>query len=96
MRTTPAQLNNALKDICELTGLSNNKANAEAKNQTKYLALENAAIYGGWRLIQVDVKSGAHYGAFGGNGTEPRLKAAEMLTKLKGIIAGLEFAGNKK
>lgn len=91
MRTTEKQLNDLVKHICDLTGKANNKEMAIKNNQDKFLALENAPIYGGWRLITVGVNNGAHYGAFGGNGTEARLKASEMATKLKGIIAGLEF-----
>lgn len=96
MRTTAEQLNNKVRIICELTGLSNNKAEAIKKGQKEYLALENAAIYGGWRLISVGVENGAHYGAFGFGSTDARVKASEMLTKLNGIIAGLEFAENAR
>ena len=91
MRTTEAQLNNLVKQICDLTGMSNNKAQAIEKGQDKYLALENAACYGGWRLINVGVNNGAHYGAFNFGSTDARVKASEMATKLRGIIAGLEY-----
>ena len=91
MRTTEKQLNNLVKVICDITGLSNNRAQAIEKGQDKYLSLEYASCYGGWRLINVGVKNGAHYGAFGGNGTENRLKAYEMYIKLDSIINGLEY-----
>jgi hypothetical protein len=91
MRTTEKQLNNLVKVICDITGLSNNKKQAIEKGQDKYLSLECANCYGGWRLISVGVKNGAHYGVFGGNGTENRLKAFEMAIKLNGIINGLEY-----
>ena len=91
MRTTEAQLNNLIKDICDITGMSNNKEQAVEKGQDKYLALENATCYGGWRLINVAVSNGACYGAFNFGSTDARVKASEMATKLKGIIAGLEY-----
>lgn len=72
MRTTQKELNDLLKDICDITGLSNNKEQAIKQNQDKYLVLENASCYGGWRLVNVGVNNGAHYGAFDGNGTEQR------------------------
>jgi len=91
MRTTEKQLNDLVKHICDLTNMSNNRVNAIANKQESYLALENATCYGGWRLIKINVITGAHYGAFNSNGTEPRIKAKEMEIKLRGIIAGLEF-----
>lgn len=96
MKTTEAQLNNLVKIICDITCMSNSKAQAIEKGQDRYIALENAVCYGGWRLINVGVNNGAHYGAFGGNATEARLKASEMAAKLNGIINGIEYAKRVK
>lgn len=48
--------------------------------------IENAPIYGGYRLVKVRLDNGGHFGAFGGNGCEPRVKFDAMLTKLQAII----------
>lgn len=52
--------------------------------------IDHAPIYGGYRLVMVKVENGAHYGAFNGNGTEPRMTAKEFVGYLSGIVAGLE------
>jgi len=91
MKTTATQLNNLVKTICDLTGLSNNKEQAISKGQDRYLYLEYASVYGGYRLVNVNVNSGGHSGAFGGSGTEARLKSSEMYTKLSALIAGIEY-----
>lgn len=82
MKTTRKQLNVLLNGIINLTG-------------NKNLQLEYSAIYGGYRLVNVNPNNGAHYGAFGGNGCEPRLKASEMYNKLHTIIASLEYTNLK-
>lgn len=82
MRTTKKQLNLLLNEIVKLTGNNN-------------LQLEYNSIYGGYRLVNVNPDNGAHYGAFGGNGCEPRLKASEMYNKLHTIIATLEYTNLK-
>ena len=53
-------------------------------------AVEYNPTYGGYRLIAVDIKSGAHYGCFGGNGCEARIKFDAMLVKLNTIISTAE------
>ena len=81
MKTTRKQLNVLLNEIVNLTG-------------NKNLQLEYNQ-YGGYRLVNVNPNNGAHCGAFGGNGCEPRLKASEMYNKLHTIIATLEYANSK-
>jgi hypothetical protein len=89
--TNSQHLHQLLNRIAELTEQSTSEDQAIKNNHKQYLALENAAVYGGWRLINVRIGSGAHFGAFGGNGTEARLKYKEMLIKLDGIIQGLQY-----
>jgi hypothetical protein len=48
--------------------------------------VEFASVYGGYRLVKVNNKSGGHSGCFGGNGCENRIKFAEMINKLQTII----------
>lgn len=81
MKTTRKQLNALLNEIINLTGNNN-------------LQLEYSQ-YGGYRLVNVNPNNGAHCGAFGGNGCEPRLKASEMYNKLRTIIATLEYTNSK-
>lgn len=88
--TNAQHLNNLLASIAEITGECISREQAKEKGHERYLFLENASVYGGWRLVNVGVNNGAHYGAFGGNGCEARLKYKEMVIKLEGILAGLE------
>lgn len=96
MKTTEKQLNDLVKDICDITGLANNKQQAIKLGQDKYLQLNNASCYGGWRLCYVSVTNGANYGAFDGSSMEARLKAGEMAIKLRCLIAGIEYAKKAK
>jgi hypothetical protein len=88
--TNEQHLNSLLNDIAEITGEATTKEQAKLKGHERYLSLENAPVYGGWRLISVGVNNGAHYGAFGENGCEARLKYKLMVIKLEGILAGLK------
>lgn len=88
--TNSQHLNQLLEYITEITGEATSREQAKEKGHERYLYLQNAPSYGGWRLVNVGVNNGAHYGAFGGNGCEPRLKYKEMVIKLEGILAGLE------
>lgn len=87
--TNTQHLNQLLESIAEITGEAINKEQAKEKGHERYLHIEYASIYGGYRLVNVGVNNGAHYGAFGENGCEARLKYKEMVIKLNGILAGL-------
>lgn len=91
-------LESLLKEIAKLTGGAVSSEEAQTKKLDKYLFIENAPVYGGYRLINVKMGSGAHFGAFGGNGCEARIKFKEFKTKLESILDGLEYAEkmNKK
>lgn len=88
--TNAQHLNQLLGYITEITGEATSEDQAKEKGYERYLFIEHAASYGGYRLVNVGVNNGAHYGAFGGNGCEARLKYKEMVIKLEGILAGLE------
>ncbi len=87
--TNAQHLNYLLKQIAEITGDATSREQAKEKGHERYLYLENTPAYGGWRLINVGVNNGAHYGAFGGNACEQRLKYKVMVIKLESILAGL-------
>lgn len=89
-RITRSMLESLLVEIANKTGKATSRANAEAIGADRYLSLEYASAYGGWRVVNVGVKNGAHYGAFGGNGCEARLSASKMYKKLSDILAGIE------
>ncbi len=91
MRTTEKQINDLIKEICDLTGLANNRKQAIEQGKESYLTYENAAVYGGYRLISVQVKTGAHYGAFNWSSTEPRVKPAVFVERLQALITGLSY-----
>lgn len=96
MKTTKKLLERLIADIAIKLNLATSKDEAKEKQQDKYLELEYASIYGGYRVVMVGVNNGAHYGAFGENGTETRLKASEMEVKLSGILSGIEVTAKIK
>lgn len=96
MRTTEKEINDLVKSIADLAGLSNNKAQAKESGHESYLTYENAACYGGYRLIMIGVSNGAHYGAFNMSSCCARLKPAVFAEMLKGIIYGLEYDKRKR
>jgi len=94
MRTTKNQIESKLQYIAKLANLPTSKQQAIEMNQDKYLTYEYASVYGGYRLINVAVNSGGHFGAFGLSSTMGRLKASEFYTLLDGIEAGLQYSKN--
>lgn len=89
-RITQTQLNNLVKQISKLIDIPNSRDQALKEQKSSFLFLENAPVYGGYRLVRVSIVNGAHYGVLGVTGTEARLPAKEMYTFLTGVIAGLE------
>lgn len=89
-------LNETLKEIAKLLNLATTKEEAIEKKQTKYLYLEHNSIYGGYRVINVNIESGGHSGAFGGNGCEARLSAKAMYLKLDSILEGIQATESLK
>lgn len=92
-KVTRTQLNNLVRQICDLTGLSNSRDEAEKKGQTEFLNLDYDPTYGGYSIEMMDYKTWCPSEAFSNSG---RYTAFEMRTLLKGIIAGLCFAKRAK
>lgn len=90
MATSRKTLDILVTEIADLLNLATSKEQAIEKGQDKYLYLEYASVYGGYRLVNVGVSNGAHYRALGMSSTSARLKASEMETMLRGIITGIE------
>lgn len=89
------QLKSILLDICNALNLPTNKDEAINKGFEMYLELEFASHYGGYRVVNVGVKNGAHYGAFGESSSCSRKSKKEMLNYLEGILYGIEYNKNK-
>jgi hypothetical protein len=95
MRTTKNQIESKLQYIAKLANLPTSKQQAIEMKQDRYLHCEYASCYGGYRLINVDVESGGHFGAFGLSSTMGRLKANEFYNFLNGIESTLQYSKNK-
>lgn len=93
---TKKDLQYVLERIADLIGEATTKEQAIEKGLDRYLCLDYASIYGGYRVAFVGVKNGAHYGALGMSSAESRMKASEMLRTLEGIEFGLEYAKRTK
>lgn len=85
-------MDNLLTDIAENNpNVSAWEAQAIKRGHDKYLQLEYAACYGGYRVVNVKIGNGAHYGAFGMSSCVKRLSFTEMYHMLSGILIGLEM-----
>jgi len=80
-----------LLDICNALDLPTNKQDAINKGAEMYLDLEFSSHYGGYRLINVGVKNGAHYGAFGESSACARKSKKEMTSYLEGLYNGIKL-----
>ena len=92
MKTTVKQLKQSFAELAEISGYSTTLEGAKQQGQDKYLFMEYAAHYGGYRIVLVGVSNGGHYGAFGGNGCESRLSKSEMTVKIESLIYGIKHA----
>ena len=89
-RTRKSELQNLLRTISELSGISTDKKEGE-----KYhLYLDFAACYGGYRLVMVNNENGGHFGAFGESSCCGRLSAGKMADKLRTIVNTLQVVKN--
>jgi hypothetical protein len=81
-----------LKDICNELNLPFGYDDAINKGAEIYLDLEFASHYGGYRLINVGVKNGCHYGAFGESSACARKSLKEMKNYLEGLLYGIKYS----
>ena len=79
------EINNAIERICNHLGLSNSREMAIKNNHEYFVFLESAAIYGGYRLVRVNVKTGSHLGVFGKSSICPRLSKKEFTAYIEGL-----------
>ncbi len=92
MRTTEKEISQLIAQIAQLVNLPNSRKQAIETGAKRFLTYENAACYGGYRLICVTVEGGSHYGALGMSSTMPRQKPAVFAVMLEGILTGLQCA----
>lgn len=86
------QLDNLLTDIAGVNeNLSACEDQAIKRGHTKYLQLEYAACYGGYRVVMVNITNGGHSGAFGLSSACERISFNEMQHFLSGILIGMEL-----
>jgi len=88
--TKRQQLESTLKDIANKLNKATSKEEAIQKNIDFYYTLDFNSMYGGYRIESVKINSGASFGAFGGNGCEPRINYNSMKIKLNTILATIQ------
>lgn len=88
-------LNRILQDICNESNLVMNYDEAIEKGHERYLHIEYSSHYGGYRLVNVRVNNGAHYGAFGESSCISRKPLKAMTSYLEGVLYGLKFSAKK-
>jgi hypothetical protein len=89
--STQKQITEELNEIAEKLNLATSKEDAIQKGLTKYLQLEFSGHYGGYRVVNVNVKGGGHSGAFGESACIDRISGKLMLLKLKYILLGINL-----
>ena len=90
--TTAKRIESLVSDIATATGKAATRKEAIERNMEYYLTTENAAVYGGYRLISVKVETGAHASPLPGTSSvDPRMKPLVFETFLRGILIGLNF-----
>ena len=57
-------LQDLVNDIAELTNQATSKEEAINKGLDRFLHIDYASVYGGYRLVSVAVNGGAHHTAF--------------------------------
>lgn len=88
-------LNRLLNKICILTGEVMTYDDAISKDKEKYLYIEYASHYGGYRVVNIGVLNGGHYGAFNESSCVARKPLKQMTNYLEGILYGLEYSAKK-
>ncbi len=88
------QINQLLKDISLITSKATSKEEAINKGQNRYLQIEHASHYGGYRLVNVNIETGGHSGAFGESSVVSRRSAKVMMGYLEGLLNGLQINTN--
>ena len=82
------KLNILLSEIATVLNLATSKEGALKLGQTEFLELDYSSIYGGYRVVNVNINSYAHGGALGCSDTCNRKSLKAMTSFLEGFLAG--------
>ena len=88
-------LQELLKEIGILSNMPISKEEAIKKNKSKYLHIDYASQYGGYRLIAVSNKNGSHCEIFDLSDMQLRVNYKTFCIMLKCIRSGLKYNINK-
>lgn len=83
------EVNKLLLEICVKGGFASNKEEAVQMGKDKYLHVEYSRVYGGYRLVNVNVINGGHSGAFGQSSCVARLPKSKMLAYMWEVLESL-------
>ena len=82
------KLNILLSEIATVLNLATSKEGALKLGQTEFLKLDYSSIYGGYRVVNVNINSYAHGGALGCSDTCDRKGLKAMTSFLEGVLIG--------
>lgn len=85
-----------VQEIASLYGLASSKDQAIEMGKDKFLQVEYASCYGGYRLVMVNVQGGGYSGAFGKSSCCPRMKLSHFVAYLDGLEYGFHYANRNK
>lgn len=95
MKTTKKEIQRAFDHLAQISGYATTKSEAIERKQDKFMAIDYAPIYGGYRLVAIGVSNGGHYGIFDMSSSGARMKPTEFYNTLRGIAAGIEYSNKK-
>lgn len=83
---TTKQIENRIKLLCDLTGEFNNPTEAKEAGKKYFVSYESTPLYGGCRLIGIQIEGGGHMNIFGQSSACARVKKGEFYTMLSAMI----------
>jgi hypothetical protein len=84
------QIKMLLIEIALLTNEATSKEEAINKGLNRYLAIDFASCYGGYRIVNVNIGSGGHSGALNQSSCCKRMSKKEMINFLSDVLTGLQ------
>jgi len=80
------QIQKLVEDIAKIAGLPISRQQANEMQKDYFLHIEYARHYGGYRVVNVNVKHGGHSGAFGESASCGRRSKGQMIDFLTGYL----------
>jgi hypothetical protein len=78
-------IENLLSQIANKKGLATSRGEAKEKGFDSYVWIDHASVYGGYRMISVNLVSGCHNGIFGKSSACNRMTKKEFICYLEGL-----------